>query len=64
MIEPGVIDTPIWDKEPDLDEFERAVGSEGFQLYWPYLSQIPERIASNGPRVRHYRPPPVPLSTP
>jgi len=45
IIEPGVIDTPMWDKEPAVDEFEREVGTEGFQLYWPYLSQIQEHIA-------------------
>jgi NAD(P)-dependent dehydrogenase (short-subunit alcohol dehydrogenase family) len=37
IIEPGVIDTPIWHKAPDASEFEDIVGSEAFDLYRPYL---------------------------
>ncbi len=46
IIEPGVIETPIWDKTPDIADFEREVGTEGLQLYMPFMSQIPEVIAA------------------
>jgi NAD(P)-dependent dehydrogenase (short-subunit alcohol dehydrogenase family) len=37
VIEPGVIDTPIWHKSPDPAEFEDMVGTEQFDIYRPYL---------------------------
>ncbi|MEO5901298.1 MAG: SDR family oxidoreductase [Ilumatobacteraceae bacterium] len=40
VIEPGVIDTPIWHKAPDAAAFEREVGAEQFALYEPYLTPL------------------------
>jgi NAD(P)-dependent dehydrogenase (short-subunit alcohol dehydrogenase family) len=40
VIEPGVIDTPIWHKAPDAAEFEHLVGTEQFEIYRPYLMPL------------------------
>ena len=40
LIEPGVIDTPMWHKTPDLDEVERTFPKEGLDVYRPYLHPL------------------------
>jgi len=46
IVEPGVIDTPIWDKGQDLAEFERSVDPDALDLYRPYLEGIIEHVAA------------------
>jgi NAD(P)-dependent dehydrogenase (short-subunit alcohol dehydrogenase family) len=51
MVEPGIIDTPIWRKGPTLEEFKAMVGGEKFELYRRRLEGLTahvEMIAARG----------------
>jgi NAD(P)-dependent dehydrogenase (short-subunit alcohol dehydrogenase family) len=45
VIEPGVIDTPMWHKEPEFDTLESELPQDTLDLYRPYIEPVAGVVA-------------------